>query len=66
MKATPIKKTDLKAGHETVLGTVKAVEFSKSGKTMTITVQRDGGEPFTDRISAVGNINVFTDEAASA
>jgi hypothetical protein len=61
MKATLIKKTDLKVGHETVLGTVTAIEVSKSGKTMNVTVVKDGHEPFTDRVTTAGNMYVFGD-----
>lgn len=59
MKATLIKKTDLKVGDETVLGTVTEIKPSKSGKTMTVTVQRDGHQPFTDRVTTAGNMYIF-------
>ena len=61
MKATQIAKTDLKPGHRTSLGTVTSIKISPSGKTMVITVrnERDGHE-FTDRVSTVGDIFIFS------
>jgi hypothetical protein len=62
LKATPVKKTDLKAGQRTVLGTVTETKLSPSRKTIVITVRTPAGDLFTDRVSAAGNIYVFTDE----
>ena len=67
MKATPVKKTDLRAGQRTVLGIVTETKLSPSGKTMVITVRNENdGHLFTDRVSAAGNMYVFTDEADCA
>jgi hypothetical protein len=61
MKATFIPKTSVRKGHKTVLGIVKEnPTVSPSGKTMTITVVKDDGTEFTDRVPAVGNMAVFT------
>lgn len=63
MKATLIAKTDLKPGHRTSLGIVTETKLSPSRKTMVITVRDEkDGSLFTDRVSALGNIHVFTEE----
>jgi hypothetical protein len=63
VKATAIAKTSLKPGHKTVLGIVTDTKLSPSGKTITITVRNErDGHLFTDRVSALGNMYVFTDE----
>jgi hypothetical protein len=61
MKATPVAKTSVKAGDKTVLGTVTETKLSPSGKTIVITVSKTDGTTFTDRLSAVGNMMIFTD-----
>lgn len=60
MKATPVAKKSLKPGQRTSLGTVESTKLSPSGKTIVITVKRTDGTTFTDRMSAAGNIMVFT------
>lgn len=62
MKATQIKKTDLKSGDRTSLGVVTETKLSPSGKTMVITVDKGNGKTFTDRVSAIGDMFVFTEE----
>jgi hypothetical protein len=63
MKANFIPKTSVKAGDKTVLGTVtEDPKISPSGKTMTITVKTHRGTDFTDRVTTVGKMAVFTDE----
>lgn len=61
MKATPVKKTDLKPGDRTALGPVASTKLSPSGKTIVITVTRPDGTEFADRVSAAGSMHVFTD-----
>jgi hypothetical protein len=64
LKPNFIPKTSVKAGDKTVLGTVtEDPKISPSGKTMTITVKTHRGTDFTDRVSALGNMAVFTDDA---
>jgi tricorn protease-like protein len=65
MKATPVAKTSLKAGDKTSLGVVTETKVSPSGKTIVITVKRTDGTTFTDRLSAAGNMMVFTDDASA-
>jgi hypothetical protein len=62
-KATPVAKSSLKIGDRTVLGPITAIEVSPSGKTMKITTETSTG-PFTDRVSAAGNMYLITDEDA--
>jgi hypothetical protein len=57
---TPKAKTALEIGDKTVMGAVTAVKLSPSKKTIVITVKDHNGHEFTDRISAVGNMYVFT------
>lgn len=61
MKAAPVAKTSLKAGDKTVLGTVTGTKASPSGKTIVITVERTDGTTFTDRLTAAGNMMIFSD-----
>lgn len=62
LRCTFIPKTDVKIGHVTVLGTVTEVKRSPSGKTLVITVRNPvDGHLFTDRVSAAGNMAVFTE-----
>lgn len=61
-KPTFILKTEIRKGHQTVLGTVtKDPEVSPSGKTMLITVERHSGGEFADRVSTTGNMAVWTE-----
>lgn len=60
MTSKPVAKSSLKIGDKTVLGTIASIKVSPSGKTMTITVAKDDGSTFTDRISTLGNMYVFT------
>jgi hypothetical protein len=62
MKSTFIAKTSLKPGQRTSLGEVTNTKVSPSGKTIVITVKRADGTTFTDRLSAIGNIAVFTED----
>jgi len=64
MKATPVAKTDLKAGQLTSGGTVKSTKLSPSGKTIVIVFSRTDGSTFTDRMSSAGSMMVFTDDNA--
>jgi hypothetical protein len=62
-KTTFIPRTEVRKGHETVMGTVtKDPEVSPSGKTMTITFKTHAGREFTDRVSTAGKMAVFTGE----
>lgn len=60
MTSKPVAKSSLKIGDKTVLGTIASIKVSPSGETMTITVTKDDGSTFTDRISTLGNMYVFT------
>lgn len=62
MKAAFIAKTDLKPGQRTSLGTVTETKLSPSKKTIVITVSKSDGTTFTDRLSAAGNIAVYTED----
>jgi hypothetical protein len=60
-KTNFIPRTQVRKGHKTVLGVVKEnPTVSPSGKTMVITVVKDDGTEFTDRMSTLGNMAVFT------
>lgn len=61
MRATYVPKKQVKPGDCTVLGIVTETELSPSGKTILITVRSEqDGSLFTDRVSATGNMVVFT------
>jgi hypothetical protein len=59
MQCKRISKSDLKVGDKTVLGEVKDIEWSKSRKTVKITVTTHSGAEFTDSTSAAAGIMVF-------
>ena len=57
-----IPLSDLTVGDVTVMRIVTGIEFSKSGKTATVTVMRRSGKTLSDRRSASAKIAIVDND----